>query len=438
MEKSESSSRGKVLLATVKGDVHDIGKNLVDIILSNNGFEVVNLGIKVPSEQLIQAVREHRPDIIGLSGLLVKSAQQMILTAGDLAASGIETPIIVGGAALTRRFAHVKIAPAYEGLCTYAKDAMSGLSLVERILDSEKRAQLEPEIEELIRTDVKSYGSGRRVDQAVRTARSSTVDADVLAPSPPDLQRHVQDLDLETVWSYLNEQMLYAKHLGLKGSVAKLRESRDVKLSKLVEVVEEVRKYAETEEILRVRAVWQFFPAQSSGNSLELLDPDRRAPIAAWEFPRQPENDGLCLADYVVAQDDHVGVFVTTAGDGVRAQVEEWKVAGHYLRSHVLAAMALEVAEAGAEYLHQQLRADWGFPDPPETSLKDRLSARYRGKRYSFGYPACPDLAAQRELFRILEPQEIGVILTDGDMMDPEASVSALVFHHPAARYFGV
>jgi 5-methyltetrahydrofolate--homocysteine methyltransferase len=202
--------------------------------------------------------------------------------------------------------------------------------------------------------------------------------------------------------------------------------------------VDEVRDFAANQEVLNTHGVWQFFPARSRGNHLELLDPERKSPIAAWEFPRQKEKDGLCLADYVVAENDHVGLFVTTAGNGIRQQVEEWKLAGNYLRSHVLAAMALEMAEAAAEYLHKRLRAAWGFPDTSEISHQDQLSARYRGKRYSFGYPACPDLGAQRELFRTLRPEEIGVELTDGDMMDPEASVSALVFHHPAARYFGV
>jgi 5-methyltetrahydrofolate--homocysteine methyltransferase len=430
-----SSSRGKVLLATVKGDVHDIGKNLVDIVLSNNGFTVVNLGIKVPSERLIQAVREHQPDVIGLSGLLVKSAQQMVLTAGDLAAVGIDTPLLVGGAALTRRFTHRKIAQAYTGLCTYAKDAMHGLKLVERVLDPASRPDLEREVTDLISSDtveaaeaVEAAGDAGAVVAAVRR--------DVPVPAPPDLDRHVAELDLDRVWQYLNPQMVYGKHLGLKGSVKRLKAEGDPKLAKLESVVDELKDVARRGG-MQARAVWRFFPAEAHGDRVTLRDPETGEPVASWDFPRQAKNGGLCLADYVLPG-DHVALFVTTAGGGVRERVEEWKHQGEYLKSHAFAALALETAEAAAEWLHACLRRRWGIPDPDDLAMEDKLAARYRGKRYSFGYPACPDLAFQRELFHALQPEEIGVHLTEGDMMDPEASVSALVFHHPDARYFGV
>ncbi|MEA2195753.1 MAG: 5-methyltetrahydrofolate--homocysteine methyltransferase, partial [Solirubrobacteraceae bacterium] len=227
MEKAadgSGSSRGKVLLATVKGDVHDIGKNLVDIILSNNGFTVVNLGIKVPSERLIQAVREHQPDVIGLSGLLVKSAQQMVLTAGDLAAVGIDTPLLVGGAALTRRFTHRKIAQAYTGLCTYAKDAMHGLKLVERLLDPAQKPGLEGEVTDFIAHDTADAAAPEAAEgEGAGRAPAAEVRRDLPVPAPADLDRHVAELDLDRVWEYLNPQMIYGKHLGLKGVVKRLR-----------------------------------------------------------------------------------------------------------------------------------------------------------------------------------------------------------------------
>ncbi|MEO7794574.1 MAG: methionine synthase [Thermoanaerobaculia bacterium] len=437
MEKSASSSRGKVLLATVKGDVHDIGKNLVDIVLSNNGFAVVNIGIKVPSEQLIQAVEQHRPDVIGLSGLLVKSAQQMVVTAGDLSAVGIDTPLLVGGAALTRRFTHRKIAAAYGGVCTYAKDAMHGLKLVERLMDPASRPALEQEIGALLEQD--SVDSPVASDSAGHDAaapRRSAVRRDLPVPPPPDLERHAKTLDLDAVWAELNPQMLYGKHLGLRGVVRKLAEEGDPKFLKLQAVVDELKEVAR-QGGMQARAVWQFFPARSEGNTLSLLDPATGAVVASWELPRQEGADGLAISDYVL-DSDHVALFVTTAGAGVRERVETYKHAGEYLKSHTFAALALETAEAAAEWLHRKLRAEWGFPDPAETTPQDRFSARYRGKRYSFGYPACPDLGGQRPLFAALRPEEIGVELTEGDMMDPEASVSALVFHHPDARYFGV
>ncbi|MCB1035341.1 MAG: cobalamin-dependent protein, partial [Acidobacteria bacterium] len=414
---------------------HDIGKNLVDIILTNNGFEVVNLGIKVPSEQLIQAVREHGPDVIGLSGLLVKSAQQMVVTAGDLKAVGIETPLLVGGAALTRRFTHRKIAAAYGSFCTYAKDAMSGLRLVERLMDSRERPSLEEEVAGLLDQDLGQEKSPSSASVGAEKRRVEVVSREVPVPRPPDLERHVADLDLDRVWPLINPQMIYAKHLGLKGSVEKLATAADPKYLKLEAIVDELKAFAR-QGAMRCRAVWRFFPARARGDRLTLLDPDSGEVAASWVFPRQ-SGGGLCLADYVL-EDDHVAAFVTTAGEGVRAQVEAWKEAGEYVKSHAFAALALETAEAAAEWLHRELRQAWGFPDPPELTPRDLFSTHYQGRRYSFGYPACPDLSFQQELFRALHPEEIGVHLTDGDMMDPEASVSALVFHHPEAKYFGV
>ncbi|MYG30741.1 MAG: methionine synthase [Holophagales bacterium] len=439
MERMEGMTRGRVILATVKGDVHDIGKNLVDIILTNNGFEVTNLGIKVPSEQLIQATRKHEPDVIGLSGLLVKSAQQMVATAGDLRDAGIETDLVVGGAALTRRFTHNRIAPEYGGVCTYAGDAMSGLDLIERLCDDGRRSEQIDRIEVLRERDRAPAWAGAGAKAVVATERrSTTVRTDIAAPRPPDLERHVARLRLDDVWPHLNLQMLYAKHLGLKGSVERLRAAGDSKLFKVEAVVEELKEFARG--AMEVRGVWRFFSARSEGNRLTLLEPggggERVA--AEWLLPRQPREDGLCLSDYVLPAGDHVALFVVTAGAGVRETSERFKHEGEYLKSHAYAALALETAEAAAEFLHQQLRMDLGFPDPPEMTTRERLAAKYRGKRYSFGYPACPDLAGQRQLFAALEPADIGVELTEGDMMDPEATVSALVFHHPDARYFGV
>ena len=440
MERMEAMTRGRVILATVKGDVHDIGKNLVDIILTNNGFDVVNLGIKVASEQLIQAARKHRPDVIGLSGLLVKSARQMVATAGDFAAAGIDTDLVVGGAALTRRFTHGRIAPEYGGVCTYASDAMSGLDLIERLCDTSRRGALLEEVESLRERDAAAFRTRARTRATPSgERRSSSVRTDIPAPRPPYLDRRSARFDLDDVWPHLNLQMLYAKHLGLRGSVERLGRADDPKLRKVEAVVEEVKDFARGE--MAVRGVWRFFPARGEGNRLVLLAPGgggAESVAAAWRLPRQARENGLCLADYVLPAGDHAALFVVTAGGGVREVAERFKRQGEYLKSHAYAALALETAEAAAELLHQRLRADLGFPDPPEMTTRERLTAKYRGKRYSFGYPACPDLAGQRQLFAALQPADIGVELTEGDMMDPEATVSALVFHHPDARYFGV
>jgi 5-methyltetrahydrofolate--homocysteine methyltransferase len=434
MERKEGTLRGKVVLATVKGDVHDIGKNLVDIILTNNGFQVVNLGIKVPSEQLIQAVREHRPDVLGLSGLLVKSAQQMVLTAADLRAVGIDVDLLVGGAALSRRFTHRKIAAAYGGLCTYAKDAMTGLQLVERLTSREARPELRAEVEKLIAED-RAGDEGAVLDSPVARPPRSSVRRDLAPQPPPDLDRHVLAPDLDAIWSLINPQMLYGKHLGMRGSIRKLAEEGDERYRKIERVVDEVKEAARGRFAARV--VWRFFRARSVDDTVTLFAADGERALGHWVFPRQAGGDRLSLADFVLPE-DHLALFVTTAGDAPRQLSLEWKERGDYLKSHALASLALETAEAAAEWLHRKLRADWGFPDPPDITDQEIFSARYHGRRYSFGYPACPDLAGQRLLFELLDPRDIGVELTEGDMMDPEASVSAIVVHHPEARYFGV
>ena len=438
MEKSADSRKGKVILATVKGDVHDIGKNLVEIILSNNGYEVVNLGIKVPPERLIEAYREHRPDLIGLSGLLVKSAQQMVVTARDLAAAGVTSPMLVGGAALSQKFTDQKIAPAYGGLTVYAQDAMRGLAFADRILSGEAaRNELAEQARERRRASTAVPERETENPFAAPEVRSENVPS-VEPLRPPDLEEHVlADLDLEEIWNYVNPHMLYAKHLGLRGSYRKLKEAGDPKLAELEAVVDRVKEAG----WIRARAMYRFFEASSEGNSLHVLCGNR--PLASFAFPRQVMGERLCLADFVGARSDggppdSVALLITTAGEGIRERVEDLKSRGEYLLCHCLQALAVETAEAAAEWLHRVIRERWGFPDPPETTMTDRFQAHYRGKRYSPGYPACPDLADQATIFRLLPGGKIGVDLTEGFMMDPEASVSALVVHHPHARYYAV
>ncbi len=446
MEKNESSTRGKVVLATVKGDVHDIGKNLVEIILANNGFRVVNLGIKVPPEELIAAYREHAPDAIGLSGLLVKSAQQMVTTARDLASQGIRCPILVGGAALSNRFTRLRIAPEYSGIVAYAQDAMTGLDLAKKIASESGRQDL---ASSLAAEDEKLAGSEtRRAERSVVVRKEAytppAIQNEHEIPLPPDLKRHVIDAyDLGEVFSYINPVMLYTRHLGFKGDLERAITQSDARAIELRRAVQQVEDEILARKDIRARAVYRFFPAQSDGDTLLLLDPDFQGVVGSFAFGRQQRDGGLCLTDYVGARAskrrDYVSLFVTSVGPGVRALAEEWKEAGAYLKSHVLQAIAIEAAEGFAELLHRKLREMWGFPDSPGTAMKDLFQARYRGVRVSFGYPACPRLEDQAELFRLLDPTPaIGVELTDGFMMDPESSVSALVFHHPEARYFSL
>src|SRR5207248_474608 len=261
----------------------------------------------------------------------------MVATASDLRAAGVDLPLLVGGAALSRNFVDRNIAPAYGGTVAYAHDAMSGLELAKRVVDAEKRLELERE------------ATARRAQLAsVETARKALL-----------LKERLDDLKQEC-----------------------------------------------REGAMKARAVYQFFRARGEGNDLLLLRPDG-SELTRFTFPRQEGEDGLCLADYV-GQDDSVCLFVTTAGEGIRARAELAKKNGDFLKSHLLQALALETAEAYAELLHSSLRSQWGFPDPLETTMLDRFKANYHGKRYSFGYPACPSLDDQQILFRVLQPKDIG------------------------------
>ena len=436
MEKSDDASKGKVILATVKGDVHDIGKNLVDIILSNNGYEVVNLGIKVPPETLVQASREHRPDAIGLSGLLVKSAQQMVVTADDLRAAGVEAPLLVGGAALSANFTRKRIAPAYGRLTCYAKDAMSGLSLLDLVMDPSSRGSLESEHAPIADDSRPDDASAR----PSRETRSSRARAEVLPLRCPYRARQKVDVpQLRDLWLYLNPAMLYTHHLGFRGNFRKALASRDEKAISLKAATDGLM--AEAESFMAVRAVWRFLEAEGRGNSIRLYDPSGGMFLHEFTFPRQRRADGLSLADFVALPNGHrdsLALMCVTAGEGIRERAEALKNAGEYFKSHAVQVLAIETAEACAEWLHRRIREDWGFADPAEMTMADRLRSKYRGRRYSFGYAACPSLEDQRALFELLNPEEIGVTLTEGCMMEPEASVSALVFQHPDCIYFDV
>jgi len=439
MEKADTAKRGKVVLATVKGDVHDIGKNLVEIILKNNGFDVVNLGIKVPPEELIKAFLAHKPDAIGLSGLLVKSAQQMITTASDLKDAGIDVPLLVGGAALSAKFTEQKIAPSYHGAVCYAKDAMTGLRLMNELMDPATRAR--------VASEHTASGNGVSVTTTVKIVEkpavkhSPKVRRDLPIPEVATLERKVRLVpDLRELWSYISPFMLYGRHMGYRGDFEKHLAAREAKAVELYNEMEEVKN--EAAGFMKVRAVWQFFEAQAEAETLHLFAPGAKEPLQSWKFKRQKTGDQLCLSDYVLdpgnGKRDHVAVFVVTAGEGIRERAEKAKHDGYYFKSHGLQALAIESAEACAEWLHRRIREDWGFPDPPEMTMAQRFTSRYRGKRYSFGYPACPDLEDQEGIWKILRPEEIGVQLTEGFMMDPEASVSALAFHHPDCTYFSV
>ena len=447
MDQLDTAFKGKVVLATVKGDVHDIGKNLVEIILSNNGYQVINLGIKVPPQDLIEACKKHQPDIIGLSGLLVKSAQMMVETARDFRQAGVQSPILVGGAALSNRFTRLRIAPEYDGLVVYSQDAMTGLALANTLQDADERQQLVASLEaqttELLEADQarQAAADGAQAEQKVAPAQ---VRHDFAIPSPPDLRLQVlKDYDLEKIFQYINPQMLYVRHLGFKGRFAEALAAEEPAAIELRDSVRWVEDDVLANADINASAVFKFFPVQSDGQSLQILSPDGKQVLDRIYFGRQSQREGLCLADLAMPIDsgklDYIAMFATSIGPGVRDLAEQWKNDGQFLNSHILQALALEGAEAFAELLHQQIRQMWGFGDPAGITYQDLFRTQYRGRRYSFGYPACPRLEDQEQLFRLLDvTRSIDVELTEGYMMDPEGSVSALVFHHPDAKYFNL
>ena len=296
MEKAETAARGKIVLATVKGDVHDIGKNLVEIILSNNGYQVINLGIKVPPEDLIGAWREHQPDAIGLSGLLVKSAHQMVTTASDFKDNGVQVPLLVGGAALSEKFTTTRIGPAYGAATFYAKDAMTGLRIMNELMDPAQR-------EIVISTHIFTTAGAPAAEPApfvnLSTARSPKVRTDIPIPAISYLDRRVREVpNLAEIWSYINPFMLYGRHLGFKGNFEKMLAERDPKAMELFAEVEHVKEQAA--QWMKIRAVWQFFEAERRENAIHLFAPGAAEPLHVFQFGRQPMAGGLCLSDYIL------------------------------------------------------------------------------------------------------------------------------------------
>ena len=446
-DEAAGNSRGKVMLATVKGDVHDIGKNLVEIILSNNGYQVINLGIKVPPQDLIDAYREHRPDIIGLSGLLVKSAQMMVETVGDFRQAEVDCPILVGGAALSNRFTRLRIAPEHENLVAYAPDAMAGLALANTIQAPDERIKLadslKTETDRLFEVEEANRTQDTR-NPTTDTIRKANVRHDFDIPNPPDTLLHqLSNFSLEEIFPYINPQMLYVRHLGFKGRFSEALESGDPAAIELRESVRRVEEIILESPEITAKAVFKFFPCHSDDQTLQILAPDGKTVLESFHFGRQSGGDGLCISDYVAPKDsgrlDYLTMFVTSIGSGVMDVSERLKTQGEYLNSHILQALSLESAEAFAELLHQRIRRMWGFGDPADMVYQDLFRTQYRGRRFSFGYPACPRLEDQDQLFRLLDVTgQTGVGLTDGFMMEPESSVSALVLHHPDAKYFSL
>ena len=467
MDKSTSATKGRIVLATVKGDVHDIGKNLVDIILTNNGYQVFNLGIKQPSDTIIRSAIEHQADAIGLSGLLVKSTVEMKYVIEDLERLSLRLPVLCGGAALTRKYVEEDMRAEYRGPVFYGQDAFAGLRLMDELTDPATHEELvasgiyripenlagnlpavaaaagcavAPSTESIRESTAKKTPAARPAGPA----RSDTA-RDVPVPTPPFWGKRVvppEELNLREIYSYVNPIALFKNQWQLRGMGRD--EYEKVLVEKYIPIRDALQEECIQENILQPRVVYGYFPCNSEGDDLVVFSPEG-APQekVRFHFPRQRANRLLCLADFFAPSDsgrrDTLGVMLVTVGARASEKARELFAANEYAKYLFLHGLSVETAEALAEYWHRKIREELGIAGEDSPHIADLFHQKYRGSRYSFGYGACPSLEDQEKIFSLLDPETtIGVRLTSGFQLEPEQSTSAIIAHHPEAKYFNV
>ncbi|HVH77393.1 MAG TPA: methionine synthase [Stellaceae bacterium] len=454
MERLEGQHKGTVVLATVRGDVHDIGKNLVDIILTNNGYRVVNLGIKQPLAAILDAVETHRADAIGMSGLLVKSTVVMRENLQEMSRLALGIPVMLGGAALTRRYVEEDCVAAYAaGRVAYAKDAFDGLALMDKVTTGrfdEHLAEVQQKAAAKGSINKRKLGRAaderplRPVDLEEIRLRRGELNRGVAVPRPPFWgPRIVERVPVKAVAAYLNERMLYQFQWGYRKDGRSLEEYKDWAKGELRPVLARLLDRAIREEILMPKAAYGYWPCAAEGNDVVLFDPDNGGgEVARFAFPRQNRAGGLCIADFFrdvdAGERDVIGLQVVTVGARASEVARAWFAQDKYQDYLYLHGLSVEMAEALAEYAHKRIRGEWGFAAEEARDTEAMLAQGYRGSRYSFGYPACPNLADQKRLLELLGAEAIGITLSEEDQLDPEQSTSAIVVHHPQAKYFSV
>jgi 5-methyltetrahydrofolate--homocysteine methyltransferase len=469
MERVEGQEKGVIVLATVKGDVHDIGKNLVDIILTNNGYKVINLGIKQPIGNIIEAANQNKADAIGMSGLLVKSTVVMRENLEEMQRQGLDIPVMLGGAALTRQYVEQDCLAAYGGKrVAYARDAFDGLGLMDKIVTktfdsfvetaaaktaakpkNTRRAAMRvvPTTDgERPKSDAEGFDEAsilRPVDYEEIKLHKAELLRGVDVPKPPFWgSRLIEKVPLQNLVTYLNERMLYQFHWGYRKDGRTLEQYMAWARKELRPIATRLLKQCEDEKILQPKAAYGFWKCASEGNSVILFNEDGQTEATRFEFPRQNKPGGLCIADFfrdVSANErDVIGLQVVTQGDNASEVARQWFAQDRYQDYLYLHGLGIEMTEALAEYVHTRIRAEMGFAGEDDRDMDKLLSQGYRGSRYSFGYPACPNLADQHQLIGLLGAERLGITMTDGDMLDPEQSTSAIVVHHPQAKYFSV
>lgn len=492
MEKTEgATSKGKMVLATVKGDVHDIGKNLVDIILTNNGYTVYNLGIKVGLEQMLEEFKRQQADAIGMSGLLVKSTAIMKENLEVMQERGLTVPVILGGAALTRKFVEKDLREIYTGKLSYAQDAFDGLHFMEKMkgaaggspeiqeerqtVDELLQEALEQELDNatgeeskmaLAKRELPWLGGSSQKPEVRSQKKEERVGRLAEVPAPPFWGVEIREqFILDKVWEYLNEVALFRGQWQLKRG--KLTSQDHEKLIDEVAKpkLNELKLLCKQQRILKPQAVYGYFPCWSEGDDVVILKPQHYTDVALldkWSsndiapgnliehkrftFPRQPSGRKLCIADFFFTKEearnagraDVVAFTAVTVGRKASEYTAELFKTNQYADYLYLHGLSVETAEALAEYLHKVIRAELGIEGHDAGSIQRLFSQGYQGSRYSFGYPACPDLADQVKLFELLRPERIGVTLTEEYHLEPEQSTTAIVCHHQEARYFGI
>jgi 5-methyltetrahydrofolate--homocysteine methyltransferase len=449
MEKKDTSSRGKIVLATVKGDVHDIGKNLVDIILTNNGYKVFNLGIKQPIENILKVALEEDVDVVGMSGLLVKSTQIMKENLEIMTERGLTIPVILGGAALNRRFVDQDCQNVYKGEVFYGSDAFSDLNFMEKIFKS-KGSDAKVQRPEPVKNN-REVGAGNIVtkstvsvlSQELPPVRSPIVIPATKIPTIPFYGSKVLDnITLDEVYPYLNEVALMVGQWQFKKGKLIKEDHQKLLQEKAYPVFEKLKKFSKESNLLVPKVVYGYYYCRSEGNDLIILDESKKNEIKRFPFPRQKDKDRLCLSDFFKNKEDgevdivafHVVTVGQKASDYAKGLFEENKYTD-YLFFH---GFGVEVAEALAEWSHKKIRTELDIHHEDQKEMRKLLGQGYHGARYSFGYPACPKLEDQDMIFELLKPDRIGVSLSESYQLQPEQSTSAIIVHHPQAKYFNV
>ena len=452
MEKVEGAGRGRVVLATVKGDVHDIGKNLVDIILSNNGWTVHNIGIKQSIEDIVQAWRETGADAIGMSGLLVKSVMVMEENLNVLNEMDIGVPVLLGGAALSRHYCESHLRSIYDGPLYYGKDAFDGLRICDLIAEGKqealateidlrlaKRAAVETRVSAMESRDDEAAAEG---DTAV--AERSDVSTTVDVPAPPFWgARLVEEIKLDSIFPYVNTVALFRGQWGFRKGQRSKGDYQHYLQEEVQPIFDRLKTSLRDDGVLQPKVVYGWYPVASDGDDLVVFDPDDHSvEVERFDFPRQSRRKRLCISDFFRSVDtgerDVLGLSCVTMGNAVSELAADLFARDAYQEYLYVHGMGVECAEALAELWHKRMRDELGIGTEDSPHIPELFTQTYRGSRYSFGYPACPDMSHQEKLFRLLEPERIGCTLTENWQIDPEQSTSAIIVHHPEAKYFNV